>query len=314
MPGPDARLDARRRVVPTPPGAPRGRERVSIVVPALDEEGTVGDVVAVCERLRRAGEVDEVLVVDGGSRDGTAAEAARAGARVVAQADVLAEHGDAAGKGEAMWKGLAATTGEVLAFVDADLDGLDADFLTGLIAPLRDDPALSLVKAAYDRPLRLAGGEQPSGGGRVNELTARPLLAAFYPELAWLAQPLAGEYAARRSLLQRLPFVQGYGVEVGLLIDALAVVGADGIGQVDLGARRHQHQDLPSLGRMAAEILQVVLDRLVRDGHLAPEAVAGTDLPQPGRDADGRLVVTQRPVRVGQRPPLADVLAARRGA
>ena len=169
----------------------RRGERLSVVIPARNEEATVG------------GLVDEVLVVDADSSDRTAERAAAAGARVVRQSDVLAEHGSVIGKGEAMWKGLAASTGELVVFVDADILDVDDRFVTGLVAPLLTDPDIALVKAAYDRPLRTGEVVAPVGGGRVTELLARPLIASLWPELAWVSQPLAGEIAARRYLLER---------------------------------------------------------------------------------------------------------------
>ena len=172
------------------------------------------------------------------------------------------------GKGEALWRSLAATTGDIVVFVDADLLAFHSDYVTGLIGPLLTDPSVHFVKAMYDRPLADGAVVHAGGGGRVTELVARPLLNLHWPQLAGFVQPLAGEYAARRHLLERLPFATGYGVEIGLLIDALNTAGLDAMAQVDLGERRHRHHDDLRLGRMAAEIWQTALARLHHDGDL----------------------------------------------
>lgn len=282
---------------------------VSLVLPALNEQGRVG---RVAEILRRATVeeiplVDDLVVVDGGSSDDTAAEARRAGARVIAQADVLAHLGDRPGKGEALWKGLAATDGDIVVYVDADIVDIGPRFVVGLLGPLLTEPDVVYTKAAYDRPLRLAGApELPTGGGRVTELMARPLLASFWPDLAFLAQPLSGEYAGRRDVLESVPFVCGYGVEVALLIDLADRYGAERIAQVDLDRRVHDHQDLAALGRMATEILHVAMDRLARTGRMVTTEALGTELRQPIRDHDALSAAVHR-VEVRQRPPLTEV-------
>jgi len=232
---------------------------VSVVLPALDEEPTVGQIVAgVRELAAGTGLVDEIVVVDSGSVDRTAAVAAAAGAVVHHRDDVLASCGSRPGKGEVLWKALAVTRGDILVYLDADLADFQPHFVTGLLGPLLTDETVELVKAFYDRPLLDVSA---AGGGRVTELVARPLLNAYFPELAGVVQPLAGEYAARRTLLETLPFAAGYGVETGLLIDTLATRGLDVVAQVDLGQRTHGHQDTAALGRMAAAILHTVLER-----------------------------------------------------
>ena len=227
------------------------------IVPARDEDATVGGVVGPLVRhLVTAGVLAEVVVVDDGSTDRTAARAAAAGARVVRAADVL-EDRPGTGKGAALWRGLAATTADLVAFVDADLIDFDPDTVTRLLRPLVEDPSVGLVKGTWKRPL----GDDPEGGGRITELVARPLLARFFPELSFVRQPLAGEYAGTRALLERLPFLGSWGVDVGILLDAARVAGLASIRQVDLGTRRHRNRPLAELGLPAATVLLAILDR-----------------------------------------------------
>jgi glucosyl-3-phosphoglycerate synthase len=283
----------------------RGQHRVSVVLPARDEEATVGRLVGDLHEhwVRRTPLVDELLVVDSDSTDATAAVARAAGADVVATADVLPRHGSRPGKGEALWKSLAATSGDLLVFVDSDLIAFDPQFVVGLLGPLLTDPTVGYVKALYDRPLTTTDGIVPSGGGRVTELVARPLLNAFWPELAGFVQPLSGEYAGRRELLEQVPFVSGYGVELGLLVDLVALAGLDALAQVDLGTRQHTHQADAALGRMAGQILQTALARRPDTGR--PER----ELLQFLRTADG-LEGVSWDVGVVERPPMRSVRAA----
>jgi len=241
----------------------RSGDRISVVLPALNEERTVGEIV---ERIRGClvedvPLVDELVVIDSGSQDRTAAVARAAGASVVSAEDLLVSHGRWPGKGDALWKSLFATTGDIVAFLDADLIDFDPSFVTGLVGPLLTDPAVGYVKGLYDRPLQTVEGIAPDGGGRVTELIARPLLNAIWPKLAGFVQPLSGEYAGRRRLLEAVPFASGYGVEIALLIDLLELAGLDALAQTDLGVRRHSHQADPALGRMAGQILQTALHR-----------------------------------------------------
>ncbi len=243
-------------------------ESVTVCVPAKECAGTVGAVVAELVRLRRAGALDEVVVVDAASRDGTAAVAQRAGARVLQEAELLPHFGAVLGKGDAMWRALATTEGEVVCYLDADTEAFPAHFATGLLGPLVCEPGVAFVKGFYRRPLTQAGVRVPEGGGRVNHLTARPALALFYPELAALRQPLAGEVAARRELLERLPFVTGYGVEIAMVLDAWRAVGLEGMAQVDLEEHRNRSQSLQALVPMAHTVLATIAERLRREGRL----------------------------------------------
>ena len=211
-------------------------------------------------KLRDRGAVDQVVVVDA-SGDGTGAIAARLGAEVHAQAGLMPSFGRVLGKGDAMWRSLSVLTGDVVCFVDADTERFGPHFGCGLVGPLVVDPEAQFVKGFYRRPFRLGDEVAPEGGGRVTELTARPLLQLFYPQLAEIRQPLAGEIAARRSLLEQLPFATGYAVEIAMLIDAYEFAGFDAIAQVDLDERQNRHQPLSELGPMATEVLRAVLDR-----------------------------------------------------
>ncbi|MFJ2475205.1 glucosyl-3-phosphoglycerate synthase [Streptomyces sp. NPDC087659] len=280
---------------------------VSVVLPALNEEATVGEIVTVIRRELMTDAVplvDELVVVDSGSTDRTAEVAARAGARVVHRDAILPRVPAVPGKGEVLWRSLLVTDGDIVCFVDADLKEFSADFVSGIVGPLLTDPEVQFVKAMYDRPL----GDTPGQGGRVTELVARPLLNLHWPQLAGFVQPLGGEYAARRSLLERLPFPVGYGVELGLLVDALHTVGLDALAQVDVGVRLHRHQDGQALGRMAAAIYRTAQLRLSR-GHLVRPA-----LTQFERGEDG-FVPRTHAVDTEERPPMADIAeyAARAG-
>ncbi|MFH8614750.1 glucosyl-3-phosphoglycerate synthase [Streptomyces sp. NPDC017979] len=280
---------------------------VSVVLPALDEEATVGEIVRVIRRelMERVPLVDELVVVDSGSTDRTGEVAAAAGARVVHRDEVLPRIPALPGKGEVLWRSLMVTRGDVVCFVDADLRDFSADFVSGIVGPLLTNPQVQFVKAMYDRPL----GETAGQGGRVTELVARPLLNLHWPQLAGFVQPLGGEYAARRSLLERLPFPVGYGVELGLLVDALHTVGLDALAQVDVGTRKHRHQDGQALGRMAAAIYRTAQLRLSR-GHLVRPA-----LTQFERGEDG-FVPRTHAVDTEERPPMREIdeYAARRAA
>jgi glucosyl-3-phosphoglycerate synthase len=240
---------------------------VSICLPARDEALTIGPILRQLLPLRDRGVVDQVVVVDD-STDGTAAIARELGAEVHHQDALMPELGPVLGKGDAMWRALSVLQGEIICFLDADSESFGAHFACGLLGPLICRDGMSFVKGFYRRPFRMGATTLPDGGGRVTELTARPLLNLFYPELAAIRQPLAGEIAARRELLETLPFATGYGVDIGLLLDAYRAVGLAGLGQVDLDVRQNAHQPLRDLGPMAFAVLRAVAARLEREGRL----------------------------------------------
>lgn len=277
----------------------KGEQRVSVVIPARDEAGTVGEVAGRVRKdlVEAVPLVDELVVMDSLSSDRTGEAAAAAGATVWSVADVAPEQGVRKGKGEALWKSLFVTTGDLLVFVDADLTDWDTHFVSGLLGPLLADPDVALVKGFYDRVLDLGTGVAVEGG-RVTELVARPWLAVHRPELSAVVQPLAGEWAIRRSLFESLAVPVGYGVEIATLLDTAAGAGIDAVAQVDLGRRAHRHQNLHDLGAMAAELLAVA-DR--RRGADAADGTPGDQvaLPRmtPDRQWDERVVPTH------ERPP-----------
>ena len=274
-------------------------EAITVVLPAREVADTIGQIV---ERLRTLDSlIDQILVVDASSRDGTAEVAAAAGAEVHQESELVPQLGPPLGKGDAMWRALAVARGEVVVYLDSDTSDFSPHFATGMLGPLLREPDVEFVKGFFRRPYRRAdGAELPADGGRVTELAARPLLSAFYPELAGFVQPLAGEVAARRSLLDRIPYATGYAVETAMLLDARdALGGTDRMAQVDLDVRLNRHQPLRELGPMAYAVLRVILERLRDEGRLAD------DHAPPLQTAEGGLVQ----VEIVQRPPYATVRA-----
>ncbi len=238
----------------------KGDHRVAVCIPARDEERTVGRVVAAVrsELVERTGLVDELVVIDDGSLDATAAMAARAGACVVPSAESTpGARPVAVGKGGAMRRGIEATTGDLVVFLDADVENLRAHFVTGLLGPLLARPDIVLVKGCYARAYR----GDPAGGGRVTELVARPAISLLFPSLAAVSQPLAGETALRRCVVEELELAEGYGVEMGLLLDVAERHGSGAIAQVDLGVRVHRNRPLAELAPQAREVLSAALGR-----------------------------------------------------
>lgn len=269
---------------------------VSVCLPARDEAATVGAIVAELRAslVDEVGLVDEVLVVDDHSTDATARVAAEAGARVVAVDDVLPELGPGEGKGEALWKSVATAEGDLIVWCDADITDFGPRFVVGLLGPILTWPDVDFVKGFYDRPVDGAA----HGGGRVTELVARPAISLLFPHLASVVQPLSGEYAGRRTLLERLPFVQGYGVDLGLLVDITDLEGTGVLAQVDLGTRRHRNRPLDELGPQALAVLQTAMRRAA--------------LPVADTAALVRPDSEPVEVRAGERPALVEVPSYRR--
>lgn len=260
---------------------------ISVCLPARNEEHTVGAIVSSLHRhlVVDVPLIDDLVVIDDQSTDETATVAAEVGARVVSTSDLLPQLAKGPGKGQAMWKSLYATEGDLVAWCDADIRQFDCRFVTGVLGPLLVDDTIGFVKGYYDRPI----GDDKTGGGRVTELVARPLISTLFPHLSSVIQPLAGEYGGRRDLLEQLPFVAGYGVELGLLVDLSARFGVEVMAQVDLGERHHRNRQLDELGAQAASILHTALRRmapellesagpLIRPGH-EPLEVDGDELP-----------------------------------
>ncbi|MDQ3850043.1 MAG: glucosyl-3-phosphoglycerate synthase [Actinomycetota bacterium] len=270
------------------------RERVCVLLPAREEARTIGAILDVLVGLRESGALDDVLVIDARSADGTAQVAARAGARVAQRDDLLAEFGPALGKGDAVWRGLSATDAEIVCVLDADLEDFDERYVLGLVGPLLREPGLALVKGAFARPYTASDGTvTPGEGGRVTELMARPLLALLHPELAGFSQPLSGQWAARRELLAALEFWTGYALEICLLLEAHDRAGLHALAECDLGTLVNRHQPLGELGSMASAVLRGVLERLVARGRLPPLPAA------PATDGAAPAILP--------RPPLATI-------
>ena len=278
--------------------------RISVCLPARNEAATIA---AICGTIRtdlvEAGVVDELLVIDSGSTDETSELAAAAGAKVHATASILPEldlDPGPGGKGEAMWKSLAVTTGDVVVWIDADIRGFEPSFVTRLVAPLLADPAAVMTKGFYKRPI-----EGEAGGGRVTELGARPLLRVLYPRLSGVIQPLSGEYALRRGVAQTLPFVTGYGVDAALLIDVVHRHGLDALVQVDLGTRVHRNRGLLDLGVTSFEVMHAIIERLRAIGAIGLHDPLPSSLIQ---FDDSYRSPRWVPSNVRVRPPMASVL------
>ncbi|CAN5488380.1 glucosyl-3-phosphoglycerate synthase [soil metagenome] len=291
---------------------------VSVVIPARNEAATVGTVVGrISDALVATGMVDELVVIDSDSTDDTAALAAAAGAKVFASAAVDTGLKSLPGKGEALWRSLFVTSGDIVAFIDADLTEWGAHFVTGLLGPLLTNDKTLLVRGFYDRLFASAGGPYATGeahqGGRVTELVARPLLNLHWPALTGVVQPLAGECAMRRSLAESLPFPVGYGVEFATLVDTAWRHGLGAISQVDLGQRGHSHQNVHDLGVMATEILSTATRRMNRSQLPAPVGLssAWTELNQYDRNTPGHW--RARSVPIAERPPAVSLDAYHRG-
>jgi glycosyltransferase involved in cell wall biosynthesis len=288
------------------------RESIAVVLPAREVAASIGPIAQCVAELRSIGLIDEALVIDSASVDGTAEVAAAAGLTVLQEDALAREHGPAQGKGDAMWRALGVVRSEIVAYLDADTENFHTGFVLGLLGPLICEPEIQFVKGCFQRPFREGAGSgsesipRPGQGGRVTELLARPLLNLHAPELAVFDQPLAGEMAARRELLVRLPFSVGYGVEIAMLIDAWRAVGLDGLAQVDLGSRQNAHQSLRELSAMAYAVLVAASARFLgpefADGH----ASGSIALPPQGLGEPMEM----RRVPIEERPPLGEHLRA----
>jgi len=300
--------------------AAKAGRTISVVLPALNEEDTVESVIDSISPLV-GGLVDELIVLDSGSTDDTEIRAIAAGARVVTREQALPHIPPRPGKGEVLWRSLAATEGDFVVFVDSDLIDPHPMFVPRMLGPLLAEDGVHLVKSFYRRPLNIgdvsdsSGRDGATGGGRVTELVARPLLGLWWPELSGVIQPLAGEWAARRELMESLPIPVGYGVELATLLDTAARHGLDALAQVDLGSRAHKHQTDHDLALMAAELLMVAERRrpVTRvagaEGESEPD---GPLLTQFLRE-DGQVRPVSRPVPTRERPPVAALVSGASG-
>jgi len=245
--------------------------KISLCIPTLNEEKTIGKEIVIfkSELMQRHPLLDEIAVIDSDSSDQTRDVASAFGAQVFLSKDILKKYGEKRGKGENLWKAIYQCKGDILVYIDADIKNIHPRFVYGLIAPLIYRPEIHYVKAFYDRPLASSQGSRPSGGGRVTEILIRPLFSLFFPELAALIQPLSGEYAVRRQVLDKIPFPIGYGVETSHLIDVYHRWGLQAIAQTDLDRRVHRNQHTRDLGKMAFGILQTFLKRLEALGILS---------------------------------------------
>ncbi|MDR0387414.1 MAG: glucosyl-3-phosphoglycerate synthase [Treponema sp.] len=282
--------------------------KISLAFPTLNEESTIGKEILVIrtELMDRHPLVDEIAVIDSSSKDKTRQVAERFGARVFDSKTILPKYGSFRGKGENLWKSLYVLEGDIIVWVDADISNIAPKFVYGLLGPLLEDDKIGYVKSFYERPIRSSSGINPSGGGRVTEILVRPLFSLFYPALARLVQPLSGEYAGRRSLLERLSFSVGYGVELAHLIDIYELSGIEALAQVDLDIRVHRNQTTAALGKMAYGILGAFFSRAEKygSGKILKE-LAGYHIALEREDAAHRV---QKTVISGEeRPPMISI-------
>ncbi len=286
---------------------------ISLCLPTLNEEKTIGQEIVIlkAELADRYPLLDEIAVIDSGSTDRTCEIAASFGADVYIASEHLAQCGNQPGKGENLWKGLYLLRGDIIVYVDADIKNIHPRFVYGLVGPLIQDPEVHYVKAFYDRPLAFSGGLRPTGGGRVTEILIRPLFSLFYPELAAILQPLSGEYAGRRSILDKIPFPVGYGVETAMLIDIYTRLGMGAFAQTDLDRRIHRNQETIALGRMAFGVLRTFISRLKRHDIVRLQE----ELPAIMRQAEineGNYLQKEFTIEEVERPPMIEVEPYRR--
>ncbi len=273
--------------------------QLSVCLPAKEVADTIGPILEQLESLSDVGLLDQVVVVDANSGDGTAEIVSSSFASVYQESELDLGVGPCQGKGDAMWRSLSVCDGDVVAFVDADSTNFGSHYVAGLFGPLLTNLKIDFVKGAYRRPFTTESKRYPSGGGRVTELCARPLLNLFYADLRGFLQPLAGEVAIRRVLLNELSFSSGYAVEIAMLIDVFQNRGLNAMAQVDLGSRENLHQSLDSLGVMSYGVLKAVCSRLIREGRM--EEVEGENYLKPTQD--GGRALTELEVEIIERPP-----------
>jgi glucosyl-3-phosphoglycerate synthase len=295
---------------------------VSAVLPCRNVADTVGGIVDVIhdvnERSRENALVDQILAVDADSADGTAEVAASRGAEVYSENELMSNHGGAHGKGDAMWRSLSVARGDLVMYIDADTRDFKPQLVYGILGPILEVPEVRFVKAAYRRPFMSHEAIEQDGGGRVTELTTKPLFNLFYPELTGFVQPLAGEFVADRELFSSIPFLTGYAVETGIMIDVLKKVGLDAMAQVDLGTRQNRHQPLRDLSRMSYSVLRAVARRLrqegrlnqVRDPNLPDSLFQFSDYRHAVATPDG-LKLQEYVEELVERPPIQEVLRVR---
>jgi glucosyl-3-phosphoglycerate synthase len=297
------------------PGETIRHPSITLILPTREVAGTIGPILDTVARLNeRTGLIDQVLVVDADSCDGTADIARAHGAEVYSENELLPEFGPALGKGDAMWRGLSAARGDIVMYADTDTPGFSEHFIYGTVGPLLTVPGVQFSKAAYRRPFTSESQSVVDGGGRVTELMAKPLLNFFYPELAGFVQPLAGEFAVDRDLLFRTPFLTGYGVEIAILIDVFSDAGLSAMAQVDLGSRQNRHQPLWDLTRMSSTVLRALARRVpgLEQQMLTPRGPDVWELRRP--ETYLHAVATEDGLRLDEhlnqlleRPPMAQV-------
>ena len=285
---------------------------ISVCLPTLNEERTIGQEIVIlkAELADRYPLIDEIAVIDSGSEDRTCEIAASFGADVYIASEHLKQCGEHRGKGENLWKALYLLKGDIIVYVDSDIKNIHPRFVYGLVGPLIKDPEVHYVKAFYDRPLAFSGGLRPTGGGRVTEILIRPLFSLFYPELAAILQPLSGEYAGRRSILEQIPFPVGYGVETAMLIDIYERLGLYAFAQTDLDRRIHRNQETIALGRMAFGVLRTFMKRLRRrnDVELPSELI---NIMRQYEVNEGQYQQVEYQIEEFERPPILEIDAYR---
>ncbi|QDT66454.1 glucosyl-3-phosphoglycerate synthase [Calycomorphotria hydatis] len=283
-------------------------QKISLCLPTLNEAATIGKVIVILKSalMDQYKLVDEIAVIDSGSTDGTQEIAAKFGADVYMAEEHLKEVGERRGKGENLWKALYLLEGDIICYVDTDIKNIHPRFVYGLVAPLIHHEEVHYVKAFYDRPLAFSQGIRPTGGGRVTEILVRPLFSLFYPELAAIIQPLSGEYAGRRSILEQIPFPVGYGVETAMLIDIYEKLGLSAFAQTDLDTRVHRNQETIALGRMSFGILRTFFNRLTRQERIELQEVLPQIMRQHRVD-EGQFEQVEYHIEEFERPPILEL-------